>query len=161
MTFIVDGTAGATFPDSSTQAKAGLADGGTIANGTVTTLTTTTISDGTNSTSATNCIKGSAKAWVKYQGGNGNTSGVIVGSYNVSSITTSSAGIWIVNFTNALADANYSATGNMVFTSTTNPGYTVTIVIGTQTASNFYVFGVNSVTGTSTTGQFTNVAVFR
>ena len=40
MSLILDGSAGVTFPDVSTQAKAGLVAGGTIATGTVTVLST-------------------------------------------------------------------------------------------------------------------------
>jgi len=105
MTMIIDGTNGLTFNDATTQTKAGLVAGGTIATGTVTTLTTTTISDGTNSTSATNSIKGSAKAWVNFQGGNTNTAGVINSSYNVSSITVNGTGDYTVNYTNAFSSA--------------------------------------------------------
>ena len=83
----------------------------TITTGTVTTLTTTTISDGTNSTSSTNCIQGSAKAWVNFNASSG-SSCVINGSYNVSSVTYVNVGQYQVNFTNALADANYSAQYN-------------------------------------------------
>lgn len=69
------------------------------------TLTISTLSDGTNSTSSTNCIQGSAKAWVNF---NGSTPPVIRGSYNVSSVTRNSTGDYTVNFTSALTDANYS-----------------------------------------------------
>lgn len=73
------------------------------------TLTISTLSDGTNSTSATNAIQGSAKAWVNF---NGTTSpGTIRASYNVSSVTKNSTGNFTLNFTNALADANYAAAG--------------------------------------------------
>ena len=67
------------------------------------TLTISTLSDGTNSTSSTNCIQGSAKAWVNY---NLNTS-TIASSYNVSSVVLNSTGVFTVNFTNAFVDANY------------------------------------------------------
>jgi hypothetical protein len=70
------------------------------------TLVITTLSDGTNSTSATNCIQGSAKAWVNF---NGTGTVAIRGSYNVSSITDNGTGRYTVNFTNALANANYGA----------------------------------------------------
>ena len=75
------------------------------------TLVITTLSDGTNSTSATNCIQGSAKAWVNF---NGTGTVAIRASYNVSSITDNGTGTYTVNFTNALADANYAvnATGD-------------------------------------------------
>jgi hypothetical protein len=67
------------------------------------TLTISTLSDGTNSTSSTNCIKGSAKAWANF---NGNTA-TIRDSYNVSSVTVNGTGDFTVNFTNAFADGNY------------------------------------------------------
>jgi hypothetical protein len=70
------------------------------------TLTISTLSDGTNSTSATNCIQGSAKAWVNF---NGVGTVAIRASYNVSSITDNGVGDYTVNFTNAFADANYAA----------------------------------------------------
>ena len=70
------------------------------------TLTVSTISDGTNSTSSTNCIQGSAKAWVNYNVSSG-SSAPIRASYNVSSVTYNSTGVSTVNFTNAFADANY------------------------------------------------------
>jgi hypothetical protein len=69
------------------------------------TLTISTLSDGTNSTSATNCIQGSAKAWVYF---NGVTTTTINGSYNVSSVTRVGTGNYTVNFTNALSNANYA-----------------------------------------------------
>lgn len=69
------------------------------------TLTIGTLSDGTNSTSSTNCIQGSAKAWVEFNG----SSPSIRASYNVSSITKPGTGTYQVNFTNSLADGNYSA----------------------------------------------------
>ena len=68
------------------------------------TIVADTIQDGAgNSTSSTNCIKGSAKAWVNFNG----TGGTIRDSYNVSSVTVNSTGNFSVNFTNALANANY------------------------------------------------------
>ena len=45
-----------------------------------------------------NAIYGSAKAWVNFLGTNGTRNA----SYNVSSVTRSSAGAYIVNFTNTL-----------------------------------------------------------
>ena len=71
------------------------------------TLTIATLSDGTNSTSSTNCIQGSAKAWVQYNA----VSQAILASYNVSSVTYSAAGQYVVNFTNAFADTKYAVTG--------------------------------------------------
>jgi hypothetical protein len=72
------------------------------------TLVITTLSDGTNSTSATNCIQGSAKAWINYKG---TATVAIRASYNVSSVTVNGTGDYTVNMTNALADANYAFVG--------------------------------------------------
>jgi hypothetical protein len=69
------------------------------------TLVITTLSDGTNSTSATNPIMGSAKAWVNF---NGTGTVAIRASYNVSSITDNGTGDYTINFTNAFADTSYS-----------------------------------------------------
>jgi hypothetical protein len=72
------------------------------------TLTISTLSDGTNSTSATNPIKGSAKAWVNF---NGTGTVAINNSYNVSSITDNGTGDYTINFTTAMPNANYSWSG--------------------------------------------------
>jgi hypothetical protein len=70
------------------------------------TLVAQTISNGTVSTSSANVIQGSAKAWVNF---NGSFTVSIRASYNVSSITDNGDGLYTVNFTNALSDANYCA----------------------------------------------------
>ena len=79
MTFIVDGTNGLTFNNSTTQASAGL-----------------------TSSSTQVC-----QAWVNF---NGISSTTIRASYNVSSVTYTGTGLYTVNFTNALSDANYAVT---------------------------------------------------
>lgn len=71
------------------------------------TLTISKISDGTTTGSATDMIKGSAKAWVNF---NGVTTTSIRASYNVSSVTRNASGDYTINFTTALADANYAPT---------------------------------------------------
>jgi hypothetical protein len=121
MSLILDGTNGATFPDSSTQAKAGLVAGGTVATGTITTLTTATLSDGVYNTATTNAIKGSAKAWVSFIG----STGVLRGSFNVSSITRNAVGTYVCNFSTALIDNNYSAVGAASSNGTTAYGGTI------------------------------------
>jgi hypothetical protein len=74
------------------------------------TLVAQTISNGTVSTSTENCIQGSAKAWVNFDG----TGTVAIrASYNVSSITDNGTGDYTVNFTNALPDANYSSVATL------------------------------------------------
>jgi hypothetical protein len=73
------------------------------------TLVAQTISNGTVSTSSANVIQGSAKAWVNF---NGTGTVAIRASYNVSSITDNGTGNYTINFTNALADANYAYSGS-------------------------------------------------
>jgi hypothetical protein len=72
------------------------------------TLVAQTLSNGTVSTSTANCIQGSAKSWVNFNGDGGIT---IRASYNVSSVTRNAAGQYTINFTNAFADTNYSVIG--------------------------------------------------
>lgn len=71
------------------------------------TLTISTLSDGTNSTSSTNCIQGSAKAWVQWAG----STGTIAASFNVSSVTRSTTGQYLVNFTTAMSSSAYAVGG--------------------------------------------------
>lgn len=66
------------------------------------TLVAQTISNGTVSTSSANVIQGSAKAWVNFS-----SAASILASYNVSSVTNNSTGVYTIAFTNALSDTNY------------------------------------------------------
>ena len=61
-------------------------------------------SNGTAWVSSTSA--GIAKAWINF---NGTGTPAIRASFNVSSITDNGTGDYTINFTNALADANYSA----------------------------------------------------
>ena len=81
------------------------------------TLTISTLSDGTNSTSSTNCIQGSAKAWVQWT-----ASGTIVGSYNVSSITYAATGRNTINFTTSLGSTGAAVTSAVLTTNGTGNG---------------------------------------
>ena len=103
------------------------------------TLTISTLSDGTNSTSSTNCIQGSAKAWVSFSVSGGVCTRL--SSYNVSSVTYNSTGNYTVNFTNALTDANYcpviSGFRNSNTTDATYVGFTNGSL---ATSSNFRIF---------------------
>jgi hypothetical protein len=69
------------------------------------TLVAQTISNGTVSTSSENVIRGSARAWVNFNGVGGAT---VRASFNVSSVTYVGTGNYTVNFTNAFADTNYA-----------------------------------------------------
>ena len=112
------------------------------------TLTISTLSDGTNSTSATNPIRGSARAWVNF---NGTGTVAIRSSYNVSSITDNGSGDYTINFTNAFPDTNFAV--NALSSST--PGSTVGTVC-------IFSYGVTAHTTTSvrirTSGNSSNLA---
>jgi hypothetical protein len=68
-------------------------------------LTISTLNNDTGVLQAQNGMNGIAKAWVNW---NGDT-GVVNGSFNVSSVTlvTASAN-WIINYTTAMPNANYA-----------------------------------------------------
>jgi hypothetical protein len=104
------------------------------------TIQGTTLTDGTNSTSTTNPIKGSAKAWINYKG----TATVSIrASYNVSSVTVNGTGDYTINMTTALADANYAVC-------TTNGGNSTSLFAfgafdtTAPTTSAFKIFTVNT-----------------
>ena len=72
------------------------------------TLQTDVINSSTGLFSTNNAYLGIAKAWVYFNGGSGNTAGVINGSFNVSSITVNGTGNFLVNFTTAMPNTNYA-----------------------------------------------------
>ena len=125
------------------------------------TLTISTLSDGTNSTSSTNCIQGSAKAWVNF---NGTGTVAIRASYNVSSITRNAAGDYTVNYTNAFSDANYSFVGTATSTGAiftvvvANTQPTGAVVAPTTTTTRFVTTNIASIVADV---SYINVAVFR
>lgn len=114
------------------------------------TLNVTNISDGTNSTSTTNVVKGSAKAWVNF---NGQGTVAIREAYNVGSITDNGNGDYTVNFTTALTDANYCVT-HMCRSVNTNgnrgvSGAQLTDAASLPTASSFRIFTAYGSTASS------------
>jgi hypothetical protein len=111
------------------------------------TLVITTLSDGTNSTSATNCIQGSAKAWVNF---NGTGTVAIRSSYNVSSITDNGTGDYTVNFTNALPDANYSCVRTSADSGVNTPIMSLSTISQTTSAIRYETGYVSSTGGSAT-----------
>jgi hypothetical protein len=120
------------------------------------TLTISTLSDGTNSTSATNCIQGSAKAWVNF---NGTGTPAIRASYNVSSLTNNGTGDYTVNFTNAFADANYAV--NVSAGRGSGTGLFPELGLSAPTTSGVRVAFINSAISAYATPQYAMVSVFR
>ena len=105
-------------------------------------LTIDTLVDGSgNSTAATNCIKGSAKAWVNFTGSTGGAT--INQSYNVSSITRNSRGNYTINFTTALSTTGYAGLISCSCTSDNNPPLLGEYYAGTRTTSAYQVYFLN------------------
>ena len=71
------------------------------------TLVANTINTDTGLFSTNNAYLGIAKAWVNF---NGVTTVTINNSFNVSSVTRNGTGDYTLNFTTAMANANYVAT---------------------------------------------------
>ena len=123
------------------------------------TLTISTLSDGTNSTSSTNCIQGSSKAWACWNG----SDGVARASYNVSSITRVAMGKFTVNFTNAFANTNYGFSGGVGYSVSDQsawlggPNAVNRTTWKTTTALQVYTFYQN---GTVSNSDPTDISVF-
>ena len=82
------------------------------------TLQTDVINSSTGLFSTNNAYSGIAKAWVNFQGGQGNTAGTINGSFNVSSITVNGTGDYTANFTTAMPNTTYSVVATSEYSNT-------------------------------------------
>lgn len=97
-------------------ATAGLATGGTITTSGTITVTAATKANQQTGTSTTTVVTpaqqqshdSASKAWVKFTGSGTNGSQAIAASYNVSSVTRTGVGIYVVNFTVPFSSANYA-----------------------------------------------------
>ncbi len=123
MTFIVDGTNGATFPDTTVQSTA---------------LTTGSVTKSMISTSTSTGF-GLCRAWCNF--GYVASAVVINSSYNVSSVTRTSAGIYVVNFTTAMTDANYAPIYLMGWTATIANFYAPYTINTSASAVTIYTSG--------------------
>ena len=90
------------------------------------TLKVATIQDtsGNNSSTPAQVSQGRAKAWVNFEA---DGTVAIIDDFNVSSITDGGTAIFTVNFTNALANANYTMTGSSHSYSTDYTGIVVSL----------------------------------
>jgi len=118
------------------------------------TLRCTNLQDtsGGNSLTTAQIYNGAAKAWVNF---NGTGTVAIRAQFNVSSITDNGTGDYTVNFSSALADANYSATGTAHFA-----GNNITVQPFTYAASSVRIYTM-FYNGTLGDSSFVNVAIFR
>jgi hypothetical protein len=92
------------------------------------------------------------RAWVNF---NGTGTVAIRAQFNVSSITDNGAGDYTVNFTNSLADANYSANGTVHFA-----GNNITVQPFTYATTSVRIYTM-FYNGSLGDGSFVNVAIFR
>ena len=126
------------------------------------TLATNTIRNlaGTASTSADNVIRGSAKAWVNF---NGSTPPVIRASYNVSSVTRASTGNFTITFTNTFADADYALTGAIKTNATTSTGSVMVHPSATPAADSVQIYISNCAAASQAAfdAVYAYVAIFR
>jgi len=106
-----------------------------------------------------NAVNGSAKAWVQF--GALTTTPSINASYNVSSVTYVTTGVFAVNFTTAMTDANYVMFGNAYYINTSNQMIINYSANNPSTASTCYVSSVNQATVSGSGCTFIAVGVFR
>jgi len=126
-------------------------------------LTISTLNDSSGVLATQNGMTGIAKAWVNYNG----VAQTVRASFNVSSVTYVSSGVYTLNFTTAMADSNYMMTfgcgpGNgrtlQIRTSSFNDtvgGVTAAVQTTTQVQINEIDFA-----GTSNNSTFIFAAVF-
>ena len=104
------------------------------------TIVADTIQNGAGtSTSMTNAINGSAKAWVKFDSTGAIYGGAGTGSYNVSSVTKNSTGNWTTNFTSSLPNTSYALVGTTKFV--TSYGSVVSVISYSTGSANFETVG--------------------
>jgi hypothetical protein len=98
------------------------------------------------------------RAWVNF---NGTGTVAIRASFNVTSITDGGTGLYTVNFTNALTDANYAAVCNTNETgsdTSTRSGYATIYSYATGSA---VIRCANSANGTAADQAYVSFSVFR
>jgi hypothetical protein len=98
------------------------------------------------------------RAWVKFGGGTTYTAGAIQASGGVTSVTAVSAGVYTVNLSFTMPDANFSAVCTTGWTSSSFATDNYPLIIGYSTTT----VGVESKwSGAALASNFMNVAVFR
>ena len=129
------------------------------------TLTISTLNNDTGVLATQNGMTGIAKAWAQFTATGGTVT--INGSFNISSITRSSTGIYVINFTTAMPNINYSVVSPIAFVSTSNyvasvpfvsNGPSVTTAI--PTTSSFTLATVTISSGAVFDPTYVNIAVF-
>jgi len=121
------------------------------------TLVANTINTDTGLFSTNNAYLGIAKAWVMFTG----STAVVNGSFNVSSVTRNSAGNYTVNFTTAMANANYAGTiATAYYASGSAPSNVGEFWSGTRTTSAYQIAMQNSAASGYQDSPFVSVVIF-
>lgn len=109
-------------------------------------LVVSTLNNDTGVLATQNGMTGIAKAWVNWDGSTA-PNNIIRSSFNVSSITYTSTGVFVVNFTTAMANANYSIAtggGNLPQSYGSIIGVYDGLAVPTTTALTLYIAGAFS-----------------
>ena len=101
------------------------------------TIKVSTLNDDTGVLATQNGMTGIAKAWVQFTG----STATINNSFNVSSITRSSTGSYVVNYTTALPVSNYATAGMLLNASYNASNASRSIITSslTTTAATIYI----------------------
>lgn len=100
-----------------------------------------------------NGITGIAKAWVNFNG----STATIRGAFNVSSVTRSGAGNYIINFTTAMPNTNFCALGDRTLAASTANNYFDEVFASRTTSSVTWQNGEGGALTDITNG---NIAIF-
>ena len=127
------------------------------------TIVSDTIQNGAGaSTSTTDVVNGSARAWI-YFGYNGSTT-TNYASYNILSYSRTSTGNYTINFTNSLTDANYAtaiASGSYSSSIGLGIGVTMSSPTGTPTNKTSSSLSITCATNIAYDSNALSVVVFR
>jgi hypothetical protein len=97
------------------------------------------------------------KAWVNF---NGTGTIAIRGSFNVSSLTDGGTGIYTVNYTRQLPDANYAVVGLASCTDATSSSQALQVSETTVPTTSAVTVTVNNAASGKADREFINVAIF-
>ena len=114
-----------------------------------TTGTPTQFQDGSGTQIGTLC-----RAWVNF---NGVTTVTVRASFNVSSVVRNSTGVYTINFSNAMSDANYCIPGTAGINASTTNSYPVNPLSYSTGSCQFD----HRESGNQADSTYLNVAIFR
>lgn len=111
-----------------------------------------------NSGYGSDAVAYGCRAWVNF---NGTGTVAIRASGNVSSITDAGVGLYTVNFTNAMPDANYSTCGMGYAAAADNSTFRGLQQKGDGLTGSVQVFAQNGLNNSGYDSAYVNIAIFR